>query len=250
VVGKAFFINSLADGVDDGVAGVGLDGGEDGLTGGSSSSKGSGDCGSGKSGRDASGKSSREASIAKGSEGSSDRGGGVDVGNNLARGSGVHTRGEDASSVGVDGDDGGGLLLFSLTPLSLFSRGSLSSRLGSGKSLSMGSSGSSDLSSLLRSHGKGKVKDGSGKRGNSRGSGSNRGDREVGGRDSESVDGVRDVLGSLEDSVGINILVGASGHSIGIPGLRPGTWAASVAERELSELVLSMELRGSSWSRG
>merc|ERR1712106_609177 len=158
------------------------------------------------------GKTSREGvGIGKGS---SDWGSIFNAGNNLGWCSSIDTvASKETSSVGVD-NDGCGIL--SLTLLPLLSRGS-SSGISSSKSLKVGSCGSSYLSCGLRSHGKGKVKDWSYKRGNNRYRGGN---RQVGGRDSESIDRVSNVLGSLEESISINILVGACGDSVGVPGLR------------------------------
>merc|ERR1711892_1643686 len=227
------------------MAGVGLDGGEDCLTGRSSSNRG-GSKGSSNTSWEAVGETSRGEGIGSwesSSEGSSDRGSSVNAGNNLGWCSFIDTRGsKETSRVGVDNDRSGS---FSLTLLPLLSRGS--SSISSSESLKVGSFGGSYLSCILRSHGKGKVEDWSYKRVNNRYSGGN---RQVGGRDSKSIDRVRDVLGSLEESVSINILVGASGDSVGVPGLRAGKRTSSVSERELSELILSMELRGGSWCWG
>ena len=83
-------------------------------------------------------------------------------------------------------------------------------------------------------------------------------DWEVGASNSESVDGVSDIVDSLEKTVSVNVLVRTSGHTVGIAGLQPeiseplliaslthlstSRWTASVSERELSELILSVEL--------
>merc|ERR1711892_304268 len=214
------------------MAGVGLDGGEDCLTGRSSSNRG-GSKGSSNTSWEAIGETSSGEGIGSwesSREGSSDRGSSVNAGNNLGWCSCIDTRGsKETSRVGADNDRSGS---FSLTLLPL---------------LKMGSIGGSYLSCVLRSYGKGKVEYWSYKRGNNRYSGGN---RQVGGRDSKSIDRVRDVLGSLEESVSINILVGASGDSVGVPGLRAGKRTSSVSKRELSELILSMELRSSSWCWG
>jgi hypothetical protein len=58
------------------------------------------------------------------------------------------------------------------------------------------------------------------------------------------VDVISDVVDSLDQAVGINILVGAGGHSVGVAGLSPGRWTAGMAERELTKLILSVELVG------
>merc|ERR1712128_55741 len=232
------------------MAGVGLDGGEDCLTGRSSSNRG-GSKGSSNTSWEAIGetssiggwKTSREG-IGSG-EGSSDWGSIFNAANNLGWCSSIDTvASKETSSIGVD-NDGCGIL--SLTLLPLLSRGSSSRGISSSKSLKVGSCGGGYLSCGLRSDGKGKVEDWSYKRGSNRYS---RGNRQVGGRDSESIDRVSNVLGSLEESVSINILVGACGDSVGVPGLRAGKRTSSVSERELSELILSMELRRSSWCWG
>jgi len=70
------------------------------------------------------------------------------------------------------------------------------------------------------------------------------GNRQVGALDTESVHVIGDVVDSLDKTVGINVLVGAGGHSVGVTGLSPGRWAAGVAEGELAELILSVELVG------
>merc|ERR1712128_396797 len=111
------------------------------------------------------GKTSREG-VGSG-KGSSDWGSIFNAGNNLGWCSSIDTMAsKETSSIGVD-NDGCGIL--SLTLLPLLSR----SRSSSGIS-------SSGISS----------------RGNSRCSGGN---RQVGGRDSESIDRVSNVLGSLEE---------------------------------------------------
>merc|ERR1719348_2863084 len=65
---------------------------------------------------------------------------------------------------------------------------------------------------------------------------------QVSSSNSESVDGVSDVVDSLKKAVGIDVLVGASGYSISITGLSTGRWASGMSKRELSELILSVEL--------
>merc|ERR1719394_1338952 len=67
-------------------------------------------------------------------------------------------------------------------------------------------------------------------------------DWEVGAGNLESVDGISDIVDGLEETVGVNVLVGAGGHSIGVSGLGTGGWTSGVSKRELSELILSMEL--------
>lgn len=112
-------------------------------------------------------------------------------------------------SSGASDDSGLGL-----TSLSLRSSG-----LGSSKSLSVGSLGSSDLWGVLNSDWDGEVKDWSLKRSGSRDSGSN---WKVGAGNSEAIDRVSHIVDSLEETIGVNVLVGAGGHSIGVSGLSPG----------------------------
>jgi len=79
------------------------------------------------------------------------------------------------------------------------------------------------------------------------------GDWEVGGLDLESVDGGGDVLGSLEDAVGVNPAPASAPDSgEGVALLVPGRVGVAVAEGEVAELVLGVELLGvgSSWDGG
>merc|ERR1711970_945118 len=69
-------------------------------------------------------------------------------------------------------------------------------------------------------------------------------DWEVGALDPEAVDIVGDVVHSLDKAVSINVLVGAGGHSVSVAGLSPGRWTSGMAERELTKLILSVELVG------
>jgi len=128
--------------------------------------------------------------------------------------------------------------LFSLSLSSL-------SRSGGGliKSSLEFSLGSSNLWGILNGNWDWEVKDWSLKRSSSRDSWSN---WEVGAGNSESVDWVSNIVDSLEETVGVNILVGAGGHSIGVSGLSSCQWTTSVSKRELSKLILSMELCGRS----
>jgi len=103
--------------------------------------------------------------------------------------------------------------------------------------------GSSDLRSLNNSN---RGYEGSGDR-NLRGDwetkwSSSRGDRNVGGGNSESVDIISSVMDSLDNVVGINILVASSGDSEGVLGFSSGRVDVLVAEAELTQLVLGMEL--------
>jgi len=139
-------------------------------------------------------------------------------------------------------------LLVSVTSLSLRSSGG-----GSFQGDSMGGLGLSDLWGVLDWLWGNSVKDwgnerfwveGWGNKGcNLWGSWSN---WEVGAGDLESVDGVGDIVDGLEQTVGVNVLVGAGGHSIGVSCLSTGQWTSGVSKRELSELILSMELGGRS----
>merc|ERR1711878_174455 len=76
-----------------------------------------------------------------------------------------------------------------------------------------------------------------------------RGHRDVGASHSESIDIISNVVHSLENSIGIHILIASSGHSKGILGLSLGTMDILVSKAELSKLILGMELVGrSNWS--
>merc|ERR1719211_408007 len=119
-----------------------------------------------------------------------------------------------------DSDRGSSSFLISITPLPL------SSRLlrGSGGSSSIISSSEfslsgSNLSGILYSNWEGKVENGS-----SEGldSGGSSGNREVGSGNSESVDGISDVVNSLQKTISINVLVRSGGYSVGIAGLGTG----------------------------
>lgn len=221
---------SLVHTVEDGVAGVELDGGEGGLPGGGGSSNGDG-----------------TGSVGNGSRSDDLRGGMGNVGNNGGRGGGSQ-RGDKAVGVGGNeavgvgkGESGSNNL--GGTPLPLGRGGGNGSLLGG---VSLGESslscddllGVSDLDSL-EDGGRGldSLEDG----GDKAGSASN---GKVGALDTESVDVISDVVDSLDQAVGINILVGAGGHSVGVAGLSPGRWTAGMAERELTKLILSVELVG------
>jgi len=213
---------SLVHTVEDSVAGVELDGGEDGLPGGGGSSNGDG-----------------TGSVGHGSGGNDLRGGVGNVGNDGGGGSGGQ-RGDEAVSVGK-GKSGSNNL--GGTPLPL-SRGSSNSSLLSSVGLGEGSLGSDDLLGVgnldsLEDGGRGldSLEDGGDEA-------SSTSDGEVGALDTESVDVIGDVVDSLDQAVGINILVGAGGHSVGVAGLSPGRWTSGMAERELTKLILSVELVG------
>lgn len=220
---------SLVHTVEDSVAGVELDGGEDGLPGGGGGGNGDG-----------------AGSVGHGS-GGDDLGGGVgDVSDDGGRGGGGK-RGDEAMSVGkgkTGSDNLGG------TPLPLSRGGGNGSLLG-GVSLGEGSLGGGDLLGVgdldsLEDRGRGldTLEDGSGGLDSIEDGGSETSDGKVGALNTESVDVVGDVVDSLDKAVGINVLVGTSGHSVGVAGLSPGRWATGVPERELTKLILGVELVG------
>jgi hypothetical protein len=70
--------------------------------------------------------------------------------------------------------------------------------------------------------------------------------REVGGSNTEAIDGVGDVMGSLEKAISVDILVAATDNTESVLGFRPGRVDVLVAEAELTELVLGVELAGGS----
>jgi len=103
----------------------------------------------------------------------------------------------------------------SLLPLSSSGGGSIESSL----ELSLGGD---NLSGVLDRSGALKVEHRGNKGSNlggSRGGGSH---GEVGGGDSEAVHGVGHIVDSLEEAIGVNVLVTAGGHSIGVSGLGLG----------------------------
>merc|ERR550517_27014 len=214
------------------VPGVELDGGEDSLPGGGGSGHGDG-----------------TGSVGHGSRGNDLRGGVGNVGNDGSRGGGGQ-RGDEAVGVGK-GKSGGNNL--GGTPLPL-GRGSGDGSLLGGVSLGESSLGSNDILSVSDLD---SLEDGGGgldtgedrgggldsleDRGSEVGSASN---GEVGALDPESVHIIGDVVHSLDKAVSINILVGAGGHSVSVAGLSPGRWTSGMAERELTKLILSVELVG------
>merc|ERR1712128_330430 len=161
------------------------------------------------------------------------------VGNNGTGSSGVNTTEKTSTdtigtSIWVWKDSGEGSRgsnfsnLISSTPLSLLSNSLFNSRLlrGSGGSSSSGSVsssklslGSSNLRSVNNGNWKGEVENGSDKGLNGA---DDRGNRKVGSGNSESIDGISNVVDSLEKTIGVNVLVGAGGHSVGIAGLSTG----------------------------
>merc|ERR1739838_44137 len=204
--------------VGDGVAGVQLDGGEDSLTGRSSGSKGSSNSNSwgGKRSSNSSGKTS----IGKTGIGSSDsRDSMSNVSNNGTGSSGINTTEKTSTKtvssgiwVGKDSRGGNSSDLIGITPPSLNnSWGGFGSGGSSIISSSKFSLSSSNLRGVNNSNWEGEIENGS-----------NSSDGEVGSGNSESVDGISDVVHCLQKSVSINVLVGAGGHSIGIAGLCTG----------------------------
>ena len=190
--------------VEDSVARVQLDGGEDSLPGGGSSSN-----------RDSA------SSIGHGSRGNDLRSGVGNVSHDGGRG-GSGQRGDEAVGVG-QGKAGGNNLGRAPLPLS---RGSSDGSLLSGVGLGKGSLGGSDLLSISDLD---SLEDRSGcldtgeDRGRSLDSiedgGSKASNGKVGALDTESVDVIGNVVDSLDQAVGINILVGAGGHSVGVTSL-------------------------------
>jgi len=100
----------------------------------------------------------------------------------------------------------------SLLPLRSSGGGSIESSL----ELSLGGD---NLSGVLDRSGALKVKHRGDKRSDL---GGDRGHGEVGGGDSEAVQGVGHIVDSLEEAIGVDVLVTAGGHSIGVPGLGLG----------------------------
>ena len=73
----------------------------------------------------------------------------------------------------------------------------------------------------------------------------NRGtDREVSGRNSETVDGVRDVAGALDESVAVDVGVASAGDAVSSSSLGLGAGAACISVAVLSQRVLSVVLAG------
>ena len=259
---------SLVNSVEGGVARVELDGGEGGLTGGGSgisqggSDGGGSSQGSGGSSHGGHGSSNGWSSSIGQSWGSDDSG--VVEGKSSGGKSGEVESGSirvGQSSDGGSGDHSGLLVSVTLLPLSV--SGLQESQVG-GLGLSHlrgvldglgGDSGEDGGDEGLG------VEGGGDQRSDLGGGGGSGADWEVGAGNSEPVDRVGNIVDSLEETVGVNVLVGASGHTIGITGLKYQTElvapvcssdisqhlstsrrAASMSERELSELILSVEL--------
>merc|ERR550517_729623 len=151
-------------------------------------------------------------------------GGGDGVVGEDSGGGGGGKDGAGAEGVGVgeaEGGDSSGDNLSGFTTLPLL-RGGGGGSLGGGVSLGVFGLGGSDLRGVL---------DGGGGHG------------QVGAGHAESG-GVGDVVDSLEQAVGVDQLVGAGDHTVGVLGLSPSGGTAGVSERILSKLVLGMELVG------
>jgi len=254
------------------MARVQLDSGEDSIpSGGSSHSRGShsgtgvGDGGSGHSGSSHGGVN-HGAGVGDvghdlgGSGGSQDRGshGGVGGGKNVASGVGgsvgVGKAGSDHG--GGSGNNGSsssnnGTICVTLLPLGNNSldgnnlgNSSLLSGVGCGESgLGLNNLGGICNLNSLEDGGGGldTLEDGGGGEGGSHGGG---GHGQVSALHTEAVDVVSDVVDGLDESVGIDILVGTGGHSIGVTGLGTGRRTPSMTEGELAEFILGMELVG------
>jgi len=136
-----------------------------------------------------------------------------DVGDSSNRGEGGESSGVGKSSKAGIGHNLG--ISLSLLPL----RSSGGSSIESSLELSLGGD---NLSGVLDRSRALKVKDRGDKGsdlGGSRGDGSH---GEVGGGDSEAVHGVGHIVDSLEEAIGVDVLVTAGGHSKGVPGLGLG----------------------------
>merc|ERR1719435_833887 len=219
--------------VEDGVAGVQLDGGEGGLPGGGGGGHGDGTSGVG----DSSGSDDLRGGMGDvghngGGRGSSDgRNQAVSVGSGKGKASVGSKAGKGETSSDNLGrpplplSGGGGSLLGGV--------GSSEGGLGVNDLL-----GVTDLDSLEDGGGGlDSLEDRGGQLGGP-------GHGQVGALHAESVHVIRDVVDSLDKTVGIKVLVGPGGHSVGVTGLSPGGRAAGVAEGELAELILGVELVG------
>jgi len=76
------------------------------------------------------------------------------------------------------------------------------------------------------------------------GGGGDGGDWQVGGAGHAESQAVGDVVGPLELAVGINPAVGADAAAVGVALLVPGRVQVAVAESQVAELILSVELLG------
>jgi len=249
------------------MARVELDSSEDSIpSGGSSHSRSShsgtgiGDCGSSHGGVNHGAGVGDVGHDLGGGGGSQDRGshGGVGGGKNVAGGVGGSVGvGKAGSDHGGGGSNNGsssgnnGAVGVTLLPLGNNSldgnnlgNSSLLSGVGSGES-SLGLDNLGGIGNLnsLEDGGRGldTLEDGGGGEGSSHGGG---GHGKVGALDAEAVDVVSDVVDGLDESVGIDILVGTGGHSVGVTGLGTGRRTPSMTEGELAEFILGMELVG------
>jgi len=71
---------------------------------------------------------------------------------------------------------------------------------------------------------------------------SSRSDRDVSTSYSEAIDGISNIVDSLENTIGINILVATPGHSKGILSFSLSGVDVLISKAELSKLILSMKL--------
>ena len=212
------------------MAGVQLDGGEDGLPGGGSRGHGDGTSSVGDSGGTnnlrggmgdvshnggglGSGDGSNEAMGVGSGKGMTSIGSGKRKAS-VGTGKGKTSVGSEASQGQTSSDNLG------RPPLPLSRGGGSNSSLLGGVGRSKGSLGINDLLGVTNLN---SLEDGGGgldsleDRGN-KASGSGNG--QVGALDTESVHVVGDVVDSLDKTVGINVLVGAGGHSVGVTGLK------------------------------
>jgi hypothetical protein len=77
---------------------------------------------------------------------------------------------------------------------------------------------------------------------NDRCRGNSRSQWQVGSGHPESVDGIRNVVDSLDDAVGVDVAVSSTSHSVPGLGLVLGRWATSISIAVLSQLILSVVL--------
>ncbi len=213
------------------MAGVQLDLGQDGLTGGG----GGGNGGSGGGG------------VGQGSGGSVGGGGvGEVVGEAVGEGgvaSGVSgSVGESGIAGGVASGIGQGSVGEDGLSLTLLAAGGLIE-----SSLELGLGGG-NLSGVLDGLGGDASVDWSDWELKGRDLGHGRGDGEVGGLDAEAQ-GIGDVVHTLGDAVGINVAVGASHTTVDVADLLLGRVDVGVAVVDVAEFVLSLELAGGSNQR-
>jgi hypothetical protein len=90
--------------------------------------------------------------------------------------------------------------------------------------------GGSYLGGVFRGDREGKIEDRGNKRGDLRGNWDSRSYGEIGGGDTEAVDGVGNVVGGLDHTVGVKVLVGACGYSICVASLCARRWTTSMSK--------------------